>query len=241
MNHTQHHLKNLFAFSKRELRLFVLICGPLFIFGFSSTAFAQDFVPLARIPGLTDMSQSQDGLALFFNHLYTYLIGLAATLAVLQIMRSGIEIATHQDNVSSITDGKKKIYAALSGLALVLAPAMVFSIINPNILNLSVSLPPIDLTLRSATPVTTTPSSGPTPTRTSSSNGSVMDLYRCTDAGDCEQAKLACRNAGGFVGQSYCVDQNNQIVSSGKLYFGYVRDGNGCEAGLVPAMKCTPP
>jgi hypothetical protein len=106
---------------------------------------AENFVPLAGIPGLTqDVPVTSAGLAGFFNNLYKYLIGLAAALAVIQITWSGIRIAFHQDSVSSIIDGKKNIMQAILGLVLVLSPTLVFSIINPNILNLSVSLPPLD-------------------------------------------------------------------------------------------------
>ncbi len=125
------------------------------------------FVPLAPIPGLTSITDSGSAarsanLADFFNSLYKYLIGLAATLAIIQIIWGGINIATNQDDVSKIMDDKGKIYNAIFGLALVLSPVLVFSIINPNILNLSLNLPPIDLTVAPpvrppSTPSTTTP------------------------------------------------------------------------------------
>lgn len=124
--------------------------------------FAQGFVPLAGIPELTTGDVANSGnLALFFNNLYKYLIGLAATLAIIQIIWGGIAIATNQDDVSKIMDDKGKIYNAIFGLILVLSPALVFSIINPNILNLSLNLPPLGTTppVRSTSPSssTTTP------------------------------------------------------------------------------------
>lgn len=122
--------------------------------------FAQGFVPLAAIPGLTTGEVANSGnLALFFNNLYKYLIGLAATLAIIQIIWGGISIATNQDDVSKIMDDKGKIYNAIFGLILVLSPVLVFSIINPNILNLSLNLPPLGTTppVRPSAPSTTTP------------------------------------------------------------------------------------
>ncbi len=108
---------------------------------------ASDFQALAPIPGLTDQSEtsvvkSQD-LSTFFNNLYKYLIGLAAAFAVIEIIWGGIEIST-QDSVSKQTDGKARIQQALYGLVLVLSPVLVFSIINPSILNLSLNLPKLD-------------------------------------------------------------------------------------------------
>jgi len=104
------------------------------------------FVPLAPIPGLTDISPTSvvnsSTLTNFFNNLYKYLIGLAAVIAVIQIIWAGLDIAYfHKDAVSVITDDKGKIYNAIFGLVLVLSPVLVFSIINPAILNLSLSLP----------------------------------------------------------------------------------------------------
>jgi hypothetical protein len=127
----------------------------------ASTAYAQGFVPLAPIPGLTDTGSAvvnSATLANFFNNLYKYLIGLAAALAVIQITWSGLDIAIfHKDAVSAITDDRGKIYNAIFGLILVLSPVLVFSIINPSILNLSLNLPPLNTA--SGNPVATV---GPT-------------------------------------------------------------------------------
>lgn len=107
----------------------------------------QGFTALAPIPGLTDQSVTSvinsTSLANFFNNLYKYLIGIAAILAVIEIIWAGIEIATNQDSVSKMLDGKGRISNAIFGLVLVLSPALVFSIINPSILNLSLNLPAI--------------------------------------------------------------------------------------------------
>ena len=70
-----------------------------------------------------------DGLAAFFNNLYKFLIGIAATLAVIEIIWGGIEIAT-KDSVIAQGDGKKRIEQAILGLVLVLSPVLVFSLIQ---------------------------------------------------------------------------------------------------------------
>jgi hypothetical protein len=130
------------------------ILSALSFFAIASTAYAQakGFVPLAPIPDLTTGKiAAEAGLASFFNNLYKYLIGLAATLAVIQITWAGIEIAFNKEDVSKITDNKGKIYNALLGLVLVLAPVLVFTIINPSILNLSLNLPPLETKFTPAT------------------------------------------------------------------------------------------
>ena len=110
------------------------------------------FVPLAPIPGLTDVGSNitSSTLAGFLNNLYLYLIGAAATLAVIMIIWGGLEIST-QDSISKQGAGRQKIQQAILGLVLVLSPVLVFSIINPSILNLSLALPALD-TKTSRTP-----------------------------------------------------------------------------------------
>src|SRR3989344_4249137 len=97
----------------------------LALVGFAPHVLAQGFTALAPIPGLTDASATSvinsATLANFFNNLYKYLIGLAATLAVIQIIWAGLDIAFfHKDAVSAIVEDKGKIYNALFGLVLVL-------------------------------------------------------------------------------------------------------------------------
>lgn len=139
----------------------VFLLSFLAFVGFAPHVLAQGFVPIAPIPGLTQgVVANSAGLADFFNNLYKYLIGLAATLAVIQIIWAGLDIAFwHKDAVSAITEDKGKIYNALFGLVLVLSPVLVFSIINPSILNLSLDLPEIKL----LTPVAGTSGTGTPP------------------------------------------------------------------------------
>src|SRR3989344_4772213 len=93
----------------------VALLSVFFLFlGLAPHVFAEGFVPLAPIPGLTQgVTADTAGLANFFNNLYKYIIGLAAVLAVIQIIWGGLEIAINKDNVSKITDSKGKIYNAI--------------------------------------------------------------------------------------------------------------------------------
>lgn len=112
--------------------------------GSQTAARTDGFVPLAPIPGLTEGTTgviNSATLADFLNNLYKYLIGIAATLAVIEITWGGILYST--SSVGNKEEGKEKIRWAILGLVLVLSPVLVFSIINPSILNLSLNLPPI--------------------------------------------------------------------------------------------------
>ena len=102
------------------------------------------FVPLAPIPNLTQgVVANQQGLVTFFEYLYKYLIGAAAVLAIIEIIWGGFQISTTTDSVSQHSAGVERIRQAILGLVLVLSPVLVFSIINPSILNLSVNIPPL--------------------------------------------------------------------------------------------------
>ncbi len=124
----------------------ILFFSILFFFlAFAPQVFAQGFTALAPIPGLTDKSIIDSvGFANFFNNLYKYVIGLAAVLAVIMIIWGGLEIST-QDSISKQGAGRERITQAIYGLILVLLPVLVFTIINPSILKLSLNLTEIDL------------------------------------------------------------------------------------------------
>ena len=122
-------------------------------------ASAGGYVQVVTIPGLTDSQPNQGGLANFLNNLYKYLVGLAATLAVIEIIWGGLKIATQRDSISAHSEGVQKIQHALFGLVLVLSPAIVFSIINPSILNLSLNIPPLDLSTPNTSPAVQTQNS----------------------------------------------------------------------------------
>jgi len=147
-------------------------------FGTVPYVFAQGFVPLAPIPGLTDTNAlsvaNSTNLASFFNNLYKYLIGLAAVLAVIEIIWGGLEYST-QDSISKKSDGKARITQAILGLILVLSPVLVFSIINPSILNLSLNLQPLDTAAKPA-PVTSKNASGQVSTPTMNTNLTVLSI-----------------------------------------------------------------
>lgn len=212
----------------------ILLTTIVFLFvGLAPHAFAQGFVPIAPIPGLTEGGAATSGnLAEFFNNLYKYLIGLAAVLAIVEIIWGGLEIST-QDSVSKQSAGKERIQQAILGLILVLSPVLVFSIINPSILNLSIGLKPLNLTAPAVNYGTPKPVADAV-----SSNGSAFKLYTCSDAGNCDAAIASCSSDGGSSGQTYCINSNNQIISNGKKILGGLLGGNGCDQGLALAIKC---
>lgn len=115
------------------LALTIVMVSPLVVFAQTG----EGFVPLTNIPGLTDTGNSPN-LTIFLNNIYRICIGLAAVIAVLQIMRAGI-MYMGGDSVTEKKDAKNLIGLSIAGLILVLSPTIIFGIINPDILDLKIN------------------------------------------------------------------------------------------------------
>ena len=177
------------------------------------------FVPLAPIPGLTDVQPDQGGLASFFNNLYKYLIGLSAVLAIIMIIWGGLEYAT-QDIPGQKQQGKERIQQAILGLVLILSPVLVFSIINPNILNLSINLEKLDT--KPGLPVGSTPtgnqSGAPPSAGCRATGGQYLDKAVCASRKDAQG--YSCTNGGNLILPS-CrkADPNRKCLDEGSLAY----------------------
>src|SRR3989344_5248787 len=119
----------------------IVLAVAVSFFMFVPYALAQGFVPLAPIPGLTDVQPTSGGLATFFNNLYKFMIGIAAALAVIMITWPGLKIALNRDIVSTIMSSKGTFSNPVFALLLALSPYPVFSIFNPTFLSLSLNPP----------------------------------------------------------------------------------------------------
>lgn len=117
------------------LALAIVAAAPLYAFATTTGA----FTPLTNLPGLSNTLNS-DTLPRFLNNLYRLSIGAVAVIAVLKIMQGGAELMFNKGSFSQATQAKKHIQNAVLGLLLVLSPAIVFGIINPDILNLSLNV-----------------------------------------------------------------------------------------------------
>lgn len=237
------------SISNGMIKKIVLFSGLFLLLGFAPQVLAQSgFVPLAPIPGLTQgVAADSAGLANFFNNLYKYLIGLAATLAVIQITWSGIEIAMNKDDVSKIMDDKGKIYNAIFGLVLVLSPVLVFSIINPSILNLSVNLPPLDTKSTGALRAGSGTGASGTQTTTTDTNGCIVRSGQYLETATCPDqttvSSYSCKNGLTPTVGNCVADQSGNCVSEAKVYCGKSTDVVYYKAthllGLIPGLDST--
>jgi hypothetical protein len=101
------------------------------------------FVPVSDIPAF-GKAGAAPSLPTFLNTLYTYCIGIAVVIAVLQLARAGITY-TLADSLTSKEEARHLIGASVFGLILVLSPYIVFKIINPQILTLNIDVSGLQL------------------------------------------------------------------------------------------------
>lgn len=103
----------------------------------NATSQGGGFKSLTNIENVTFAGNAAE-LPDFLNSIYMICIGLAAVIGVLQIMRAGVTWMTAGGSHEKIGDAKNLIRDTIIGLILVLAPTIVFSIINPDILKLQI-------------------------------------------------------------------------------------------------------
>lgn len=116
-----------------------------------------EFVPLTSIPGIDEIKSSPN-LPAFLNNIYMIVIGAAAALAVLQIIRAGIYFMLNKGSISEAEEARHLLQMSVLGLLLVLSPVIVFGIINPKILELNFA---VDV-LKTDDPVPVIPTTGDT-------------------------------------------------------------------------------
>jgi len=119
------------------LALVTLVLVPGLAFAQSNAECENGFCSLTNIENLK-FAGNAASLPAFLNSLYMICIGLAAVIGVLQIMRAGVTWMTAAGSHEKIGDAKNLIRDSIIGIALVLAPTIVFSIINPEILKLEI-------------------------------------------------------------------------------------------------------
>jgi hypothetical protein len=99
---------------------------------------ATDFIPISPVPGLTDTGTSS--LPVFVNNLFTVVVSLSITTAVLFITWGGIKYITSAAPGGK-ADGRAIITRSIGGLLLVLSAVLILNTINPNLLKLNVVEP----------------------------------------------------------------------------------------------------
>lgn len=80
------------------------------------------------------------GLDDYFPYLVNFLLGFAAVATAVTIVIAGVRYATSYGNESAISEAKGWIWDALTGLGLALASYLILYTINPDLINLKLTL-----------------------------------------------------------------------------------------------------
>ncbi|MDR3547890.1 MAG: pilin [Candidatus Pacebacteria bacterium] len=174
----------------------LLVVGAHSSFADTTSSSSSNFVNLTALPGISSISTSSSSgsYTTLFNSLYRICIGIAAALALIEIIIAGITWMTAGDSSEQVSQARQRIGNAVLGLILVLSPVVVFGVINPNVLSLN-------LNVSSLTPSTASSGSG---TAASSGVSSAVDSNAaagtanaaCTKNTDCNDS-LVCNAATG--------------------------------------------
>ncbi|MDB5237061.1 MAG: hypothetical protein JWL88_163 [Parcubacteria group bacterium] len=142
--------------------------------------FADDtFTPLTSLPGITKIAATSISLPSFINNLYRIAIGVAAFLAVTQFIQAGFLFMNSADSISANKKAKDKIMNGVIGLVLVLSPYVVFSVINPSILNISLNFSGLQSKNGTGAPVNTDSSGSGVQTATTTSTVQTQGAAAC--------------------------------------------------------------
>ncbi len=175
----------------RTLILTALVLAPVALQAAGTDAATPGFVPLTNIPGIEQAGNSAT-LPDFLNNLYKLCIGLAGILAVLQIIRAGI-MYMGGDSITEKKEAKSIITLSISGLILVLSPVIVFSIINPKILDLQIGIEDLRPGSSTSSGTSTTTSTGADTACTAyPDRAAVAAGQSCNTAGGYEPITAAC-------------------------------------------------
>lgn len=188
-------------FSTRSTFYTLVVLGLLTL---PAYALASDvFVPLTGLPGIETVNG--DGrFSDFLNSLYRLCVGAAAVLAVIQITRAGV-VYMLQDSFTEKAEAKKLIQMSIFGLLLVLAPTVVFNLIDPRILNLS-----LDVRGLQPTPVSTSAPVGATCESFNIQNGQAVFDDFGIDC--CEKKGWQVETRSGKGDNRFCVQELTVIT-----------------------------
>ena len=156
----------------------------------------------------------------FLNSIYKICIGLAAVLAVLQLTRAGI-MYMGGDSVTEKKQAKDLITQSLLGLLLVLSPTIIFSVINPKILDLKIGgLDSLGVGSDATSGTTTTQPTSYTWTPSSTSVGQYI-YERIVHNGSCDNldwhlypTQAACQTAGAAMTGTVRIVDNCSLVAN---------------------------
>ncbi|HBH71826.1 MAG TPA: hypothetical protein DDX26_03150 [Candidatus Yonathbacteria bacterium] len=127
----------------KKIVIFISLMATFFVF--ASFTHAQDYTPLAPLPGtFTGATGSETtNLSTYLGGMLKLLIALGAGVSILVAIIGGTQYVVAGIAPSAKQDAKERILNALIGLTLVLTSYLILNSINPGLVQFNFSLPPI--------------------------------------------------------------------------------------------------
>lgn len=120
----------------------LLLIGLFFVFPviFTSAQENTDYILLAELPNLKSVPQAK-ALEVYIPYIFNLAIGLSAVAAVVMIVFGGLQYMT-TDALQGKQQGRERIMNAVKGLVLVITAYLILFTINPNLLEINLSIDP---------------------------------------------------------------------------------------------------
>ena len=100
---------------------------------------------LAPLPGGVQEVPMSGGFSLYAKEVFWFLLSAAAVLALVMLVIGGAEYVGSAGNTSLMGDAKARITNALLGLLLALSSWLILNTINPDLVDSTLTIPPIQL------------------------------------------------------------------------------------------------
>lgn len=168
-------------FTKNYAYIATLI-GLLCIALVAETASAQEYIPLAGIPGVTSGSVN---LTSYINALFLLSISLGAMIGVIKIGLGGFKYMM-SEVVTSKEDARKDITGALIGLGILLSTFVVLYAINPELVNMNA--------FRNADKISIP--SNPNPTGNNTNQNTFSKKYAVSTLTEAQELVDSCNSSG---------------------------------------------
>lgn len=111
--------------------------------GLAPKVSAQTYKLLAPLPQGSPTLPVETGFSLYAENFFLFLLSAAVILALVMIVIGGVEYVGSAGNTSLLGDAKGRMVNALLGLLLALASWLILNVINPDLVDFSITVPPI--------------------------------------------------------------------------------------------------
>lgn len=120
----------------------IILCA-LFLYVGLETNAQTTYKLLAPLPGGSAEVPAETGFSIYAAELFWFLLSAAVILALVMLVIGGVEYVGSAGNTSLLGDAKGRILNALLGLLLALSAFLILKLINPDLVDFRIDIPPI--------------------------------------------------------------------------------------------------